>query len=108
MKLWTRIGGRGETNKLFEFFDHYLICGHIEEVVSTILELPKLFLIFPNLHTYIATPKKTQEVAASNHVFITVSSVRQMCQDSSQAGSYLRVGEAASGLNVILDCVSDI
>ena len=66
------------------------------------------FLIFPNLHTYIATRKKTQEVAASNHVFITVSSVRQMCQDSSQADSYLKVGEAASGLNVILDCVSDI
>ena len=60
------------------------------------------------MHTYIATPKKTQEVAASNHVFITVSSVRQMCQDSSQADSYLKVGEAASGLNVILDCVSDI
>ena len=78
-------------------------------MVSTIFQLPKLFfLIFPNLHTYIATPKKTQEVAASNHVFITVSSVRQMCQDSSQADSYLRVGEAASGLNVILDCVSDI
>ena len=67
-----------------------------------------LFLIFPNLHTNIANPKKTQEVAASNHVFITVSSVRQMCQDSSQADSYLRVGEASSGLNVILDCVSDI